>query len=119
MVVLICGSRNWNKPERIAEELLKLHTTNLVSLIIEGEAHGADKQGRAAAEGLGIEVKPFPAAWSQYGKAAGHIRNQQMLAEGKPDYCLAFHEDITNSKGTKDMLKRLDKANVPYLLFDK
>lgn len=39
-----------------------------------------------------------------------------MLDEGKPDYVLAFHNDIFNSKGTKDMLNRAKKAGVPCTL---
>lgn len=47
--------------------------------------------------------RPFPADWKQYGKAAGPIRNKQMLDEGQPDLVLCFHDDIEKSKGTKNM----------------
>lgn len=32
-----------------------------------------------------------------------------MLDEGKPDFVVAFHNDITNSKGTLDMITRAKK----------
>lgn len=46
-------------------------------------------------------------------KAAGPRRNQQMLDEGKPEVAFAFHDYIENSRGTKDMVKRLESAGVP------
>jgi hypothetical protein len=54
----------------------------------------------------------YPAQWHKYGRAAGPIRNQQMLAEGKPDLVLAFHDDIDGSRGTKDMVNRARRAGV-------
>ena len=76
----------------------------LDTIIIEGECIGADKQSRIFAEKRGIQVLQFPADWKKYGKGAGPIRNTQMLIEGKPDIIVAFHNDIENSKGTKNMI---------------
>lgn len=45
-----------------------------------------------------MELLRFPAKWNEHGKAAGPIRNQQMLTEGKPDVVFAFHDDIASSK---------------------
>jgi hypothetical protein len=61
---------------------------------------------------MGLPVESFPADWEQYGRAAGPIRNQQML-EAKPDRVFAFHEDLEHSKGTGDMVRRARKAGVP------
>ena len=83
-----------------------------IECVIEGEARGADYLARLAAEELGIRVLPFPAEWKKYGKRAGSIRNQRMLDEGKPNFVLAFHNDIGNSKGTRDMVKRARKAGI-------
>ena len=53
-----------------------------------------------------MKVIKFPAEWDKYGKAAGVLRNQQMLDEGYPDLVVYFHKDLENSKGTKDMVTR-------------
>ena len=45
-------------------------------------------------------------------RAAGPIRNQRMLVEGKPDLVIAFHDDLESSRGTKDMIKRSLKAGI-------
>ena len=38
----------------------------------------------------GIEIARFPADWNMHGRAAGPIRNQQMLDEGKPELVVSF-----------------------------
>lgn len=117
MKILICGSRNWTDKERIKEEVESLIKQDYyIECIIEGEANGADKLGREVGEELKIPVIPFPADWEKHGKAAGHIRNQQMLDEGSPDYILAFHENIEQSKGTLNMLQKALKNNIKYQL---
>lgn len=44
------------------------------------------------------------------------IRNKQMLDEGKPDLVLAFHTDIENSKGTKNMIYQAKKRGIKVIL---
>jgi hypothetical protein len=119
--VLICGDRNWTNDKLIKANLLSLQVYWGDRLIlIEGECQGADKLGAQVARELGVpeeDIRKFPADWAKYGKAAGPIRNQQMLDEGKPDIVLAFHPDIGSSKGTLDMIKRANKAGIPVRLF--
>lgn len=86
-----------------------------VDCVIEGESRGADQLAREVAESEGIPVLPFPAQWSKYDRAAGPIRNQRMLEEGKPDFVIVFHDDLEHSKGTKDMVQRAIKAGLQVL----
>jgi hypothetical protein len=113
--VLICGSREWTDGAAIRRELERL---NGVVWVIEGGARGADALGEAAALALGIAVRHFPADWQRYGRAAGPIRNQRMLDEGKPDLVLAFHADLARSKGTADMVRRATKAGIQVRVFE-
>lgn len=110
--VLVCGDRNWSDKALIRGYLAGMK----IDVVIEGEARGADRFGFLVARELRIDVLPFPAKWDEYGRAAGVIRNQQMLDEGKPTLVLAFHDNIYSSKGTKDMVKRANKANIPVWL---
>jgi len=66
---------------------------------------------------LGIDVKEYQAEWAKYGIAAGPIRNKKMLVEGKPDIVLAFHNNITMSKGTKNMIKVANAMGVLVNLY--
>jgi hypothetical protein len=114
--LLVCGDRKWNQPELIRHTFLYFLAFHPIEVVIEGEAPGADKMARIEAEKLGIPVLRFPAKWKEFGPGAGHIRNQQMLDEGKPTCVLACHWNIKNSKGTKDMIIRSLASNIPVVL---
>jgi hypothetical protein len=87
-------------------------------MIIEGEARGADRLARMAAEAHGYTVERYPADWSAYHRAAGPIRNRQMLREGRPHLILAFHDHIAESKGTADMIEQAMRAHRRPLLIN-
>ena len=112
MRVLVCGDRDW-KSHKIIKEYLRFLKPEVV---IEGECRGADLIAKEVARELGIPIAAYPAMWSKHGKAAGHVRNQQMLKEGKPDLVLAFHSDIEESFGTADMLAKAEAAGIDYVL---
>ena len=110
--VLVCGDRNWTDLKAIQLRLNRLlDETEEFITVVEGEARGADTLGRQAAEELGIKVEAYPADWQQYGRAAGPIRNQQMLDSGI-DLVLAFHHNLDKSKGTADMVRRVRRAGI-------
>lgn len=114
--ILICGDRNWNDYWVIYDVLSKLDR-NLI--IIHGAARGADTMAGIIAKNLGFkDVISFPAKWTKYGKSAGPIRNRQMLNEN-PDLVIAFHNDIENSKGTKDCIEEAEKRNIQVQLISK
>jgi hypothetical protein len=120
MNVIVCGDRNWKRMDIIERELRKLpHDT----LIIHGAARGADTLGKFVAERLGLKVindgRGFPADWRRYGRGAGPIRNQIMIDEGKPDLVLAFHENINDSIGTKDMVSRARRIGLKVIIVEK
>jgi hypothetical protein len=50
----------------------------------------------------------YKAEWDKHGRAAGPIRNQQMLDDGKPDLVLAF----AGGRGTDDMCRRAREAGI-------
>jgi hypothetical protein len=112
--LLVTGDRNWEDYFTIRDTLAEKVKKQGPFILIEGGCRGADNLANMAAKALGLVVKTFKADWKKYGKAAGPIRNQQMLDEGKPEFALAFHNDLENSRGTKDMVSRLEKAGVPY-----
>lgn len=119
--VLICGDRNWENYSRLLACVRKANDTEEIQVVIEGECRGADLMGRRAAEAIGLSADsftllPFPADWNRYKLAAGPIRNQQMLDEGKPTEVWAFHDTIEQSVGTKDMVNRALKAGLKVYL---
>jgi hypothetical protein len=112
---LVCGGREWSNGESIRKALIDFNPR----VVIHGNCRGADKLAGIEAKKLGIEVVVFPAQWNRYGRAAGPIRNQQMLDEGEPEIVLAFHDDIAESVGTVDMVGRAMKAQLPVYMYDE
>lgn len=133
----MCGDREWSDRHIVADILEGLLTTAQLNFdtpltIIDGCARGADciggdffsgmRKGEACgrwdgSEGrygshVNVEHLHFPADWKKFDRAAGPIRNQQMLDEGEPQIVIAFHNNIAESKGTADMVKRAKKAGV-------
>lgn len=118
MRVLVCGGREFDDWNLLNKTLLKLTYDNGTGVdpdevvIIQGGAKGADFLGRVwAKHHFGVTQEEYPADWKTYGKAAGSIRNQQMLDEGKPDLVIAFPGGV----GTADMVRRAKKAGVEVI----
>lgn len=105
--VLVCGGRDFANWELFKRELNRILPDGPVTFI-SGMARGADTFAVKYAQYLGDEVLKFPADWEKYGRGAGHIRNQQMLDEGKPDLVIAF----PGGRGTANMIERAKKAGV-------
>mgnify|MGYP001067196822 CR=1 FL=1 len=111
MIVLICGDRNWTDRKAIEDFI---NTLPRGSVIVEGDCRGADRIAGAIGEAKGFHVYKFQANWSRYGKAAGPIRNEKMIVYGKPDLVVAFHNDLSKSRGTRDMINRAKRHGIPY-----
>lgn len=110
MKILVCGDREWTDRARIFRILEGFLEEK--PLIIHGGCRGADRLAGEVATNLGFKVEVYPADWRKHGKAAGPIRNRQMLDE-HPDIVIAFHNDLKNSKGTKDTVTEAIKRGIP------
>lgn len=116
MKVLVCGGRKFNDALTLGSWLGGIHKNNgPITLLIEGGASGADFMARKFAEWMKIPTQTFEADWKRHGKAAGPIRNQQMLDEGKPDLVVAF----PGGRGTASMIGLAHMAGVKVLIADK
>jgi hypothetical protein len=109
MRLLVTGGRDYRDFQALAALLDTLHAQTPISLLIHGAARGADSLASAWAAYRNIPSHAYPANWDLHGKAAGPIRNQRMLTEGRPDAYLAF----PGGRGTQDMVSRCKKANIP------
>lgn len=105
---LICGGRDFENYALMEDALAKLilHPEN--ALVIHGAARGADTLAHRWAQCHGAAVQAFPITpkdWDNYGKAAGPMRNRQMLMEGRPDVVIAF----PGGRGTANMVQQADQ----------
>jgi hypothetical protein len=105
MRLAIIGSRNftdWNLLESKIDEL-KLKPTEIVS----GGAKGADSLGEKYAKMKNIPIKIYKPDWEKYGKAAGVIRNEDII--NYSDRVIAFWDG--KSKGTKNSIDHARKLS--------
>lgn len=86
--IIFLGDRNWSDhllEEKMRNLLLQMPKDSegkwLVQ-IIHGGCRGVDKTTDKIAKELGFTVQEFPANRNKYGRAAGPIRNIEMLKQG-------------------------------------
>jgi hypothetical protein len=110
---LVCGGRTYDDGMTVGRVLDSLDPSS----IIEGGADGADWLARLWSLQCGVASSsdtyaPRPEDARRWGHArARTMRNARMLAEGKPDYVLAF----PGGRGTEDMVSKAKAAGVPVL----
>jgi len=107
MKTIVAGSRNITDYEKVHKAIYE--SPWVITEVVSGGARGVDKLGEQAAEAFGIPVKVFPADWATHGRAAGPIRNQQMLEYSEA--LIAIWDG--DSRGTADMIRRSQKAGIP------
>ena len=117
MKVLVCGSREWTN-EKVIRDVLRNYLAADDVTIINGACRGADKISTKVAKELGFKVKEFPADWKKFGRAAGPKRNERM-AKQFPEMVLCFHNNLNESKGTKNMIETAKKFNIPFLIISE
>lgn len=90
------------------------------SVVVQGGAPNVDSIAGEEAEDAGLKVKLFPADWVKFDTLAGPIRNDEMKRyllqkkeEGHDIFLSAYHRDQSLGRGTRDMVKRSIKAEVP------
>ncbi len=106
---LICGSRNYKSRGCLTIHLDNFRLTHNITKIIQGGQTGADTLADEWATKNNIFSKSYNADWTTYGKAAGPIRNRQMIREGKPNFIIAF----PGGTGTQNMIAQAKFASLP------
>jgi len=111
MRVLVTGGRDFTDFQSVSLMLSRMDLINLppITELCHGGARGADTLCGAWAKGHGIPVTVMKPDWNKHGKAAGVLRNQDMLDQFKPDALVAF----PGGRGTADMVRRAESAGVP------
>lgn len=108
MKVAVIGSRTFDNYEEVKRTLSAINITLLVS----GGAKGADTFGEQYAKENNIPTKIFLPDWEKHGKAAGFIRNTDIINEA--ELVVAFWDQKSN--GTKDSIEKADKAGKKILI---
>jgi hypothetical protein len=113
--ILVCGGREFSDYPLVCKTLdglLSASTLPSDTVIIHGDAAGADRLADQWAVDKSLKVERYPADWAKHRRAAGPIRNMQMLDEGKPDLVVAF----SGGRGTANMVRQAREAGVPVIV---
>ena len=108
MQVAVIGSRGFDDYELVSKTLSNIDIT----LLISGGAKGADSLGERYANENNIETLIFKPDWEKHGKAAGMIRNTDIVDNA--EFIVAFWDEI--SKGTKDSITKAEKLGKKILV---
>ncbi len=118
--IVVSGAREWPMKNYILiARYFAKQAAQGKFVLIEGECRGVDLQARRAAEQLGMKVLPMPPEWGKFRQGAGPKRNTEMLEllikkrdEGHPIGVVWFHENLAESKGTKDLVAKAEKLGL-------
>lgn len=116
MKLIIAGSRHFNFSHEFLEILINkmigpFHPDEIVS----GGATGIDSSGEDLADRKNITLKRFPADWDKHGKAAGPIRNKEMV-EYADALILIWDGESRGSANMKQEMLKLDKPVYEVIL---
>lgn len=111
MRVLVTGGRDFKDRTTIYRELDKVHQAKEITLLIHGDARGADTGAKCWADLRGVDQVKCPANWTKYGNAAGSLRNSFMLDLFDPELCVAF----PGGRGTTNMMKQCKNHGVKII----
>lgn len=111
--ILVTGSRDWTDFDTISTELKLISEKFPVddTYLVHGNARGADKISAYLWKKMGGKDIALSAEWDKYGKAAGPIRNKDMLDNYDISHALAFSKN--ESKGTSHMIFLLEERKIP------
>lgn len=112
MRVAVVGSRFFTDYNYVKSALDVISELNEITVIISGGAKGADSLGERYARENSIEFVLFAADWNKHGKAAGPIRNKQLIEEGKPQLVVAFDP----GKGTMNTVGHAERNNIEVII---
>jgi hypothetical protein len=129
--LLVTGDREWSN-EIAVRHIFDFFSSNIS--VMHGWARGLDSIVDKVAHERNMHVLRRPSHWKHndklwveihgpcspfckeiIGRATGVIRNGAMLKEHQPHLLLAFHNNLDQSTGTKDMVRRARKK-VPTIL---
>lgn len=114
--ILVCGGRDFDNYAALRTSLDAILRNRgwWPVHIVSGGARGADNLAIEYAKLNNFSWREYRADWKAHGRAAGPIRNQEMLDDSQPKLVVAF----PGGRGTADMVRRAKSAGVEILKVD-
>jgi hypothetical protein len=110
--VAVVGSREYADLAAVRQFVWECERT---TVIVSGGAKGVDRAAVDEAKRLGMPYEVYLPDWSGHGKAAGIIRNREIVASA--DEVVAFWDG--KSRGTQATMEMAKAAGKPVRVFKK
>ena len=120
MRVLVTGGRDYTDHNAVFGVLNEIHRVTPIDCLIHGDCPGTKDSGWVSADRLagrwghmtaGVTVVAEPANWGKHGRAAGPIRNGQMISRYCPDMVVGF----PGGAGTEDCCRQATEAGIKVI----
>ena len=116
--ITVTGSRTITDKEFIfkcLDDFLLQHNLLGKNLMLNsGHAKGVDQIAEEWAKERGVLIQLFPANWEKFGKAAGMIRNKDMV-DNAEYVCGIWNGESRGTKGALDYAKEKNKVVHVYM----
>lgn len=109
--IAIVGSRGFRRQDLVQDFVDQLPAG---SVVVSGGARGVDQFAEEAAKARGLETLIFLADWKRYGRRAGPVRNEEIIANC--DRVVAFWDG--SSRGTLNAIVLAHRAELPIEIID-
>lgn len=113
MIVGIVGSRDFTNYRALEKFILSHLSLSQITGVVSGGARGADTLAEQFADRHNLPVKVYPADWKKFGKAAGIIRNDDIVKDS--DVLFAF--PLKGSVGTFDSIRKAYKKKIKVYVY--
>lgn len=108
--VIVTGARDWDEELHLHHVLDEIHAEHPDMLLVHGACtRGADRFADRWALLRGVPVERHPADWRAHGRAAGPMRNRQMVEAGAV-LCVAFL--TAASRGARGCVGMAEEAGI-------
>ncbi len=114
MRLAIVGNRDYHNYEMIKEKVDYIRGQMVITEIVSGGAPGVDALAKRYATENKLQYTEFPADWEKYGKAAGPLRNTQIVEYS--DFVIAFPQG--KSPGTRDTIAKAEKEGKLIMVYE-
>lgn len=107
--VAVVGSRKYPDLGFVREFVRRLARRDPSATVVSGNAPGVDRAAEIEARAVGLDVVSLKADWDSHGRAAGFIRNGEIVQQC--DVVAAFWDG--SSRGTADTVGKAEAAGKP------
>lgn len=115
--VLVTGSREWEDETTIEEALLNYEPND--TLLVIGDAKGADSIATRVWKSMGGECLVFKPDWTKYGRKAGPLRNLDMIKYVLSQACVTVLAFNLGTPGTTHTINESRKAGLHVIEYKK